>query len=82
MNSEIYENVAKKLGIEETKVKEAYESYWKFIRETIESLDLKNITEEEFNKLRTSFNIPRLGKLHCSYRKKQREYYKNRKRDV
>ena len=45
-------------------VKEAYESYWKYIRCTISELPLKDdLSEEEFNKLRVNFNIPSLGKL-------------------
>lgn len=49
-------------------VKEAYESYWTYIRESIKALPLKeNLNEEEFNKLRTNFNIPSIGKLSCTY---------------
>ena len=49
-------------------VKEAYESYWKFIREHIKALPLKeDLSKEEFDKLRTNFNIPSLGKIHCTY---------------
>ena len=45
----------------------AYKSYWKFIKQTIQSLPLKDdISEEEFAKLRTNFNIPSLGKLTCT----------------
>ena len=62
-------NQLKHLIKEEIKlVKEAYESYWKFIRESIKSLPLKDdLTEEEFNKLRTNFNITSLGKFSCTY---------------
>lgn len=46
----------------------AYKSYWKFIKQTIQSLPLKNdISEEEFAKLRTNFNIPSLGKMTCTF---------------
>lgn len=46
----------------------AYKSYWKFIKQTIQSLPLKDdISEEEFAKLRTNFNIPSLGKLTCTF---------------
>ena len=30
------------------------------------------LSEEEFKKLRTSFNIPSLGKLSCSYERMKR----------
>ena len=56
--------VANKLELPREVVKEAYESYWKYIRFTISELPLKNdLSEEEFNKLRTNFNVPSLGKL-------------------
>ena len=49
-------------------VVKTYKAYWLFIRQTIESFPLKeNLSEEEFNKLRTNFNIPNLGKLVCTY---------------
>ena len=49
-------------------VKEAYESFWVFIKENIKALPLKeDISEEEFNKLRTNFNMPSIGKLSCTY---------------
>ena len=57
-------HVANKLELPREVVKEAYESYWKYIRCTISELPLKDdLSEEEFNKLRTNFNVPSLGKL-------------------
>lgn len=65
---EIINNVASKLDLPVEVVKEAYESYWLYIRETIASLPLKeDLSEEEFNKLRVNFNIPSIGKLACPY---------------
>lgn len=62
------DHVANKLELPREVVKEAYESYWKYIRCTISELPLKNdLSEEEFNKLRTNFNVPSLGKLSCTY---------------
>lgn len=60
----------------------AYKTYWKFIRKTIQELPLKqDLSEEEFAKLKTNFNIVSLGKLSCTYdrykRMKLREKYKN-----
>ena len=61
---EALNHVANKLNLPVEVVKEAYESYWKFIRYTITELPLKDdLSEEEFNKLRTNFNVPSLGKL-------------------
>lgn len=60
--------VADKLKLPVEVVKKAYESYWLFIRETISELPLKeDLNEEEFNSLRTNFNIPSIGKLSCTY---------------
>ena len=65
---DIYNRVSKELGITPQEVKDTYESYWLFIRESIKSLPLKNdLSEEEFKKLKTNFNIPSIGKLSCTY---------------
>lgn len=62
----------------ETKIPEAtvevvYRNYWKFIRDTFEALPLKEIeTEEEFNKLKTSINLPSLGKMYTTWDKIQK----------
>lgn len=61
---DIIGKVSKELDIPVEVVDAAYKSYWKFIKQTIQSLPLKDdIDEEEFAKLRTNFNIPSLGKL-------------------
>lgn len=65
---EILNRVADKLGLPIEVVKEAYESYWEYIRHTISELPLKDdLSEEEFGELRTNFNIPSIGKLSCTY---------------
>lgn len=64
----IFEKVSQETGIPEEVVSLAYRTFWKFIRETITELPLKeNLTEEEFNELRTCLNVPSLGKLVCTY---------------
>lgn len=64
----ILELVAKETGLQVVEIDRMYKSYWEFIRKTIEKLPLsENISKEEFEVMRTSFNIPSLGKLHCSY---------------
>ena len=64
----VYKEVALKLGLNESDVKEAYQLYWNFFRKSIESLPLKeDLTEEEFNALKTNINIPSLGKFNCTY---------------
>ena len=65
---EALDQVANKLNIPVEVVREAYESYWGYIRCTISELPLKeDLSKNEFNKLRTNFNIPSIGKLACPY---------------
>lgn len=65
---EAVQQVAIELGLPYEVVKRAYESHWEFIRKSIQSLPLKeDLSEEEFKKLKTNFNIPSLGKLSCTY---------------
>lgn len=65
---EILKEVSIELNIPEEVVKEAYESYWLFIRQSIVALPLKqDLSLEDFNKLKSNFNIPSLGKLSCTY---------------
>lgn len=65
---EVVKEVALKLDIPEEVVKEAYGSFWKFIRDSIMALPLKeDLTEEEFKQLKTNFNIPSIGKMACTY---------------
>jgi len=43
-------------------------SQYKFIRETIHDLNIKDTeTKEDFDKLKTNFILPYIGKLHISY---------------
>ncbi|MCF0114095.1 MAG: hypothetical protein HUJ56_01995 [Erysipelotrichaceae bacterium] len=60
-----------------------YKTYWNTIKALIQGLPLKdNITEEEFKSLKTSFNIPSLGKLYCRYRKKDTNLHKKTVKDA
>lgn len=70
MLNNIYKEVADSLGYDERIVKEVFYYTFDFIKNKIEELELKdtNYTEDEFRKLRTSFNLPRLGKLGCTYK--------------
>nr|DAS05437.1 MAG TPA: hypothetical protein [Crassvirales sp.] len=66
--SEAIKQVSIELGLPPQVVKEAYESYWTFIRNNIKALPLKeDLSKEEFDKLRTNFNVPSIGKLSCTY---------------
>lgn len=66
---EILKRVSEELELPVEVVKEAYESYWLFIRQSIIDLPLKeNLDKEDFNKLRTNFNIPSLLNFHVLMR--------------
>lgn len=67
MNKDIYLDVSRTLGISPDVIEKAYKAYWLYIKTIIQALPLKeDLTEEEFSKLRTNFNIPSLGKLSCT----------------
>lgn len=69
MQDEI-KRIAKELSLPEKVIKKVYKAYWTFIRVHISELPLKEeLSEEEFKKLRTSFNLPYLGKLSCTYKR-------------
>lgn len=84
---DIIKQISEELNIPLEVVKLAYESYWEFIREHIKALPLKeDLSKEEFQELRTNFNIPSLGKLSCTYDrmvgvKKRFKYIKQLKQD-
>lgn len=66
--TEVVEEVSKDLNIDLDVVKYAYKSMFEFIREKATQLPFKEkLSEEEFNSLRTNFNIPSIGKLYCTY---------------
>ena len=55
----IFEKVSSELNIPVKVVEYAYKSYWKFIREKIKELPLKDTkNEEDFLTLLTNFTIP------------------------
>lgn len=79
MDRKIISDVAQKTGLPEKLIEDTYKAYWKYIKDSIESLPLKeNLSREDFSKLRTNFNIPSLGKLVCTFDKykKLKYYYK------
>jgi uncharacterized protein YktA (UPF0223 family) len=62
------DKLSRELKLPKEEILDAYKAYWKFIRNKIKELPLKeDLDEEQFSKLRTNFNIPKLGKLHCTY---------------
>lgn len=85
--SEAIKQVSIELGLPPQVVKEAYESFWTYIRNNIKALPLKeDLSKEEFDKLRTNFNIPSIGKLAVTWDrlkgvKKRFEYIKKLRDD-
>lgn len=70
---EAIKKASETLGIPEATVEKVYKAFWLFIRKTVEGLPLKeDLTEEEFKRLRTNFNLPSLGKLTCDYSRWER----------
>ena len=66
--SDIISKVSEELNIPRNIVENTYKAYWIFIRTSIEKLPLKTeLTQSEYDNLRTNINIPSLGKLHCTY---------------
>ena len=65
---DIINKVSEELDLPKDLVENTYKAYWNFIKGTIEELPLKTeLTQKEYNKLKTNINIPSLGKLHCTY---------------
>lgn len=65
---EIIKQASSKLNMEESFVDKVYKNYWASIRQLIINLPLKeSLTEGDFEKIKTNFNIPSLGKLNCTY---------------
>lgn len=61
--------IAEKLNLPIDLVERVCLHQWTLIKEKIKELPFdKELTEEEFGKLRTSFNLPGLGKIHTTYR--------------
>lgn len=67
------------LNINSNTINKVYRMYWKVIKDYIQSLKLKrDLSEEEFNNIQSSINIPSLGKLYTTYDKVSifRKHYK------
>jgi len=54
-------------NIPESVVQKAFEAQFRMAREVITELDLLNISEEEFNNIKTNFNWKYIGKYGTSY---------------
>lgn len=80
------QELSSELGLSEDIIEAVYKSYWRANKELIEQIPLKNdYTQEEFSQLRTSFNLPSIGKLYCDYdayiKTKNKYNYNENKKD-
>lgn len=67
---EIINKVSGDTGISPDIIDKTYKSFWLYIRNTIQEIPLKEeLSEEEFLKIKSNFNIPSLGKLTCTYKR-------------
>jgi len=66
----VIDKVSRELSIPKEVVEKTYKAYWRFIKSKIEEIPIKSIeTQEDLDKYKTSFNLPCLGKMTCSYNK-------------
>lgn len=79
MKNNIIEKAAKQLNLPYNYVWEVYSAYWKFVKDYLSSLPIKeDLSREEFDKLKTSVNVPSLGKFFVEWEHLQAK--KERKR--
>ena len=64
----VIHNILKDNNITEDQFNEIIDSPYKFTKDTIEELDLKEINEEDFNKLETNFIYKFIGKFYTEYK--------------
>lgn len=77
--NDIYKKVGDDLLIQKDIIKAIYRAYWLFIKTKIQEISFEeNLTEEQFNDIITSFNLPKLGKLSVTYDKYQKIQRKNK----
>lgn len=60
---QIINQVSQELNVPFDVCCKAYMSQWQFILDKVKQYDYKDLTPEEFKKIRPNFNIPSLGKL-------------------
>ena len=63
---DIFKQVSEDLNIPVDTVRLAYKTYWKFIKEHISELPLKECTEEQLEDMKCCFYLPYIGKLYCN----------------
>ena len=61
---DIFKQVSEDLNIPVDTVRLAYKTYWKFIKEHISELPLKECTEDQLEDMKCCFYLPYIGKLY------------------
>ena len=69
MYNVVLNKVAKELNLPEDLIKNTYMSYWKIVKDSIQSIPLKDINTDQIKEYKTSINIPSLGKFTCNINK-------------
>lgn len=60
--------MSEKYGISVHEVKKIIESPYEFIKEKTSNLNIpENLNKKDFEKIKTNFNIPNIGKLYASH---------------
>lgn len=59
-----FQKIADKYGMTKGDIKNIYYDTFEFIYKTISSLEYTQMSYEELNAIKTSFNLPGLGKLY------------------
>lgn len=78
--NEIIAKVSDDLCLPKGQVDKIYKSFWKAVREYITAIPLKkDLTDEEFLKLRPNVNIPSIGKLYVTLDRYKAIKYKDKR---
>lgn len=60
--------LAEKYGISPLEIRQIISSQFEFVKETNRKLEIPDdLTKEEFDKLKTNFTFPAIGKLYASF---------------
>lgn len=81
---QIIQQVSNEVNLPEEVVDKTYKAFWLFIKTSIEKLPLKDdISRDDLDSMKISFNIPSLGKLACDKDRFDRlkNYFNNIKYD-
>lgn len=77
--------VSKEFELPDDVIEVAYREYWNWVKDTLEKVPVNEpMSEEDFNNMQTSINVPSLGKFYATYSRCQflNDKYNNGKKDV